>query len=186
MKVTVYCGANSGSNDIYYHKTVGLGKWIAQNNHQLVYGGGKVGLMGILADTVIANKGYVTGIIPTFLKDREIAHPGISELISVENMSQRKTRMISLADAFIALPGGPGTLEEITEVISWSRIGQNDKPCILLNIDGYFNSLKGMYEHMVKEGFLSQQDLDKILFSDQIEEIEEFILNYKAPEIRIY
>lgn len=152
MKITVYCGANSGSNKIYYNKAVELGNWIAQYNHQLVYGGGKVGLMGILADTVMAKEGYVTGVIPTFLKDREIAHPGISELITVENMSQRKNLIISLADVFIALPGGPGTLEEITEVISWSRIGKNDKPCILLNVDGYFNSLRAMYERMVQEG----------------------------------
>ena len=142
--------------------------------------------MGAIAETVISNKGQVTGIIPKFLEDREIAHTGISELISVNNMSERKYQMIELGDAFIALPGGPGTLEEITEVISWARIGKNNSPCILYNINGYFDNLRAMYDSMVNEGFLTQDDRDKILFSTEIVEIEDFIMNYKAPEIRKY
>lgn len=137
-----FCGASTGENPVYSEKTVALAQWMAQNKHSLVYGGGKVGLMGVMADTVIANGGYTTGVIPTFLRDREIAHENLSELIIVNNMPERKAKMMLLGDAFIALPGGPGTLEEISEVISWSRIGQNDNPCILYNVNGYFNDLK--------------------------------------------
>lgn len=186
MKITVYCGASSGVNPIYQEKTIELGKWIVSKKHSLVYGGGNVGLMGILADTVLENGGQVTGIMPTFLKEREIAHPNLTELIVVPDMSTRKAKMIALGDVFIALPGGPGTLEEITEVISWSRIGQNDGPCILYNIAGYFNPLRDMYDRMVAAGFLSQTDQDNILFSDKIEEMEAFIHTYQAPAIRQY
>lgn len=186
MNITVYCGASEGLNNIYREKTIKLGQWIAKKNYNLVYGGGKVGLMGAIADTVISKGGEVIGIIPKFLEEREIAHTGISELISVDNMSERKYQMIELGDAFIALPGGPGTLEEITEVISWARIGKNNSPCILYNVNGYFDNLRAMYDGMVSEGFLTQDDRDKILFSTDIVEIEDFIMDYKAPKIRRY
>lgn len=186
MNITVYCGASEGNNKVYKLKTIELGNWISKNDHHLVYGGGNVGLMGTIADTVISNNGYVTGIIPNFLVDREIAHPNLSELIRVDTMSERKSKMVSMGEVFIALPGGPGTLEEITEVISWSRLGKNNGPCILYNVNGYFDALKMMYSHMVEEGFLSQTDKDSILFSDQLEVIEEFINNYQLPKVRTY
>ncbi|MCK1256765.1 TIGR00730 family Rossman fold protein [Streptococcus iniae] len=186
MKITVFCGASNGNNPIYSQKTVELGEWMIKNNHDLVYGGGKVGLMGLIADTVINNGGQAIGVIPTFLKDREIAHTNLSKLIVVENMPQRKGKMMSLGEAYIALPGGPGTLEEISEVISWSRIGQNDSPCVLYNINGYFNHLESMFDHMVSEGFLSQNDRNNVLFSDDIIEIEKFIKDYQSPTIRKY
>ncbi|EGJ27358.1 LOG family protein [Streptococcus porcinus] len=181
MKITIFCGASTGSNPIYSKKTRELALWMAQNNHGLVYGGGKIGLMGIMANTIIENKGHAIGVMPTFLKDKEIAHANLSEFIVVDDMPKRKAKMMALGEVFIALPGGPGTLEEISEVISWSRIGQNDKPCILFNINGYFNQLKKMFDHMVAEGFLSQSDRDNILFSQDISEIEKFILNYQPP-----
>lgn len=186
MKVTVYCGASLGHKDIYQTKARELGQWLAHNGHDLVYGGGKIGLMGLIADTVLANGGYAIGVIPSFLRDREIAHSDINELIVVDDMPSRKAKMVELGDTFIALPGGPGTLEEITEVISWSRIGQNDGPCILYNVSGYFDRLQDQYDDMVREGFLSQADRDKILFSDNLVEIEEFIKTYQAPKIRKY
>lgn len=186
MKITVYCGASEGKQAVYREKTIELAKWMTSKQYSLVYGGGKVGLMGILADTILTNGGQVIGIMPTFLKEREIAHPNLTELIVVPDMPTRKSQMIALGDAFIALPGGPGTLEEITEVISWSRIGQNDGPCILYNVNGYFDHLKQQYDRMVEEGFLSQVDRDKILFSDDLDDIEDFILTYQAPEIRQY
>ncbi|EPU13139.1 lysine decarboxylase [Streptococcus agalactiae STIR-CD-24] len=186
MRITIFCGASTGENPVYSEKTVSLAQWMAQNKHSLVYGGGKVGLMGVMADTVIANGSYTTGVIPTFLRDREIAHENLSELIIVNNMPERKAKMMLLGDAFIALPGGPGTLEEISEVISWSRIGQNDNPCILYNVNGYFNDLKNMFDHMVGEGFLSLEDRENVLFSDDIAEIEDFITNYKVPSTRQY
>ncbi|MDU2566409.1 MAG: TIGR00730 family Rossman fold protein [Anaerococcus sp.] len=186
MNITVFCGASIGNNETYKQKTIELGEWIANNNHTLVYGCGKVGLMGLLADTVLENGGNVIGVMPTFLVEREISHSGLNELITVDNMSDRKAYMIEKGDAFIALPGGPGTLEEIIQVISWARVGQNDSPCILVNINGYYDHLKQMLEHMVKEEFLTSTDKEKTLFSENLGEIENFISNYKKPEIRKY
>ncbi|MBS4456560.1 LOG family protein [Tuanshanicoccus lijuaniae] len=186
MKITIFCGASTGHNPIYREKTVELATWMSKNQHDLVYGGGNVGLMGIMADTIIDNGGHTIGVIPTFLKNREIAHENLSELIVVEDMPKRKAKMMALGEVFIALPGGPGTLEEISEVISWSRIGQNDKPCVLFNINSYFDSLQAMFSHMVSEGFLSQSDYDNILFSDDISEIEHYIETYIAPHLREY
>ncbi|EGE54302.1 TIGR00730 family Rossman fold protein [Streptococcus parauberis] len=186
MNITIFCGASTGNNPIYGQKTIQLAEWMAETKHNLVFGGGKIGLMGIMADTIIAHGGHTTGVMPAFLKDREIAHAGLTELIIVNNMSDRKAKMMTLGDAFIALPGGPGTLEEISEVISWSRIGQNDSPCVLYNVNGYFNDLKNQFDHMVSEGFLSQKDRNKVLFTDDISKIESFITDYQAPSIRNY
>ncbi|MBF0777919.1 TIGR00730 family Rossman fold protein [Streptococcus cuniculi] len=186
MKVTVYCGASLGENPLYQEGAITLGKWIAGMGHTLVYGGGNTGLMGLLADTVLAHGGQVIGIIPEFLKDRELAHPHLSELRTVETMSERKLALIQEADVFIALPGGPGTLEEISEVISWARIGKNDKPCILFNIAGYYQALEQFFDTMVTEGFLTTDDREKTLFSDNLEEIEGFIATYQPPAAREY
>ncbi len=186
MNVTVYSGASPGNKKIYKERTQQLGKWIVENNHTLVYGGGNVGLMGIIADTVLDNKGKVIGVIPHFLKERELAHRGLSEQITVDTMTQRKLKMTELGEVYIALPGGPGTLEEISEVISWARLGQNSKPCIFFNISGYYDSLKKFYDTMVKNEFLSREDRSKILFTDSFEEMEDFIKNYRPPEIRRY
>lgn len=186
MNIAVYCGASFGNNDNYKKCAEKLGEWIGKNSYTLIYGGGKVGLMGIVADTVLANKSEVIGIMPEFLVKRELAHTNITKLEVVKDMSIRKKKMIDLADVFIALPGGPGTLEEISEVISWSRIGQNANPCILYNENSYYDYLKLMYNKMVEEGFLSKEDNEKILFTDSVEEISEFIKNYVPPKIRKY
>ncbi|QPK94358.1 TIGR00730 family Rossman fold protein [Actinomyces sp. zg-332] len=183
MNITVYCGANSGVNPLHKQSAITLGKWIAENNHTLVYGGGSTGLMGTIADAVLENGGKVIGVIPTFLKDRELGHDGISELITVETMAERKDIMFNLGDVFIALPGGAGTLEEITDVVSWSRIGKNDNPCIFYNIDNFYTSMQNVYKEMVEAGFLFQDEFEKILFSDSLEEIETFIDNYTPPGI---
>lgn len=186
MNITVYCGASLGNNEIYQQTTQKLGQWIAEKQHQLVYGGGASGLMGLIANSVLAQGGKVIGIIPEFLKERELAHPNLTELVIVESMTERKKRMFDLANAFIALPGGPGTLEEISEVISWARIGQNPNPCILFNEHGYFDSLRDFYNRMVQDGFLTQPDRDKILFSNDLVEIEAFIEAYEPANIRTY
>lgn len=186
MNITVYCGASLGNNPIYQQATERLGKWIADNGHQLVYGGGAVGLMGLIADTVLAHGGQAIGVMPKFLTERELAHTRLTELVIVKTMNERKQQMFDLANVFIALPGGPGTLEEISEVISWARIGQNPNPCILFNENGYFNSLRDFYANMVKDGFLTQADFDKILFSNDLAEIETFIQNYEPPKVRTY
>ena len=179
MKITVFCGANNGKSESYIKNATELGEWIADNNHTLVYGGGKIGLMGVIADTVLENRGEVIGIMPQFLVDREISHTGITEFIIVDDMSVRKAKLVDLGDVFIALPGGPGTLEEISQVISWVRVGKKDAPCILMNVDGYYDFLEQYFDKMVEEGFLTKGDREKTLFTDNIEEMERFIFNYK-------
>lgn len=178
MKITVFCGANNGRNEAYKENAMEVGKWIATNNHTLVYGGGKVGLMGIIADTVLEKNSEVIGIMPQFLVDREISHTGITEFIIVDDMSVRKAKLVDLGDVFIALPGGPGTLEEISQVISWVRVGKKDAPCILMNVDGYYDFLEQYFDKMVKEGFLTKEDRARILFAKSVSEMEEFIDNY--------
>lgn len=186
MKITVYCGASNGNAEIHQQATKRLGKWIAEKQHTLVYGGGKAGLMGLIADTVLSFGGDVIGVMPTFLQQRELAHSSLTEMITVHSMPERKLKMIELGDAYIALPGGPGTLEEISEVVSWARIGQNSNPCIFFNSGNYYGSLKQFYDEMVTAGFLTQADRNKILFSESLEEIEHFITNYTPPDVRKY
>ncbi|WP_414046698.1 TIGR00730 family Rossman fold protein [Macrococcus equi] len=186
MKIIVYCGASTGNETVFNDNAIELGKWIAENNHALVYGGGHVGLMGTIANTVLENGGEVIGVMPKFLADREISHPGLTELVIVDNMSERKNKILSLGDVCVALPGGPGTLEEIAEVISWSRIGQNDRPCILYNKSGYYDLLAGFFDNMVDKGFLTADDRERIAFVDSIEQIESVITNYRPAEIRKY
>ena len=178
MKITVFCGANNGRNEAYKENAMEVGKWIATNNHTLVYGGGKVGLMGIIADTVLEKNSEVIGIMPQFLVDREISHTGITEFIIVDDMSERKTKLVDLGDVFIALPGGPGTLEEISQVISWVRVGKKDAPCILMNINGFYDFLEQYFDKMVEEGFLTKEDRARTLFAKSVSEMEEFVNNY--------
>lgn len=185
-RIAVYCGASKGNNPLYEQAAIELGEWIVKHHYELVYGGGKAGLMGLIADTVLKRNGVVTGVIPTFLKDRELAHDGLKELIVVSNMHERKAKMIELANCYIALPGGPGTLEEITEVISWGRIGQHKNPCIFYNVNGYYDLLEQFYDKMVTEDFLTQSDRDKILISSDLTEIDAFIESYIPPNIRKY
>lgn len=186
MKITVYCGASVGNNAAHQQAAISLGQWIAARQYTLVYGGGNAGLMGLLANTVLENGGKVIGIMPTFLQARELAHTGLTEMITVRSMPERKSKMIELGDVYIALAGGPGTLEEITEVISWARIGQNNNPCILFNSDGYYEPLKAFFDNMVVQGFLTQTDRDKTLFSADLGEIGAFIADYTPPEVRKY
>ena len=178
MKITVFCGANNGKSESYIKNATELGEWIADNNYTLVYGGGKIGLMGVIADTVLENKGEVIGIMPQFLVDREITHTGITEFIIVDDMSVRKDKLVDLGDAFVALPGGPGTLEEISQVISWVRVGKKDAPCILMNVEGYYDFLEQYFDKMVEEGFLTREDRVRTLFADSVDEMQEFIRNY--------
>lgn len=182
MNITVYCGANNGSKESYKEAGVELGMWIAKNHDSLIYGGGNLGLMGLIADTVLEHGGKVIGIIPEFLVERELAHQGLTQIKIVENMQVRKLEMIELGDCYIALPGGLGTLEEIAEVISWARLGQNSNPCIFYNSTGFYDKLKDFLIHMVEEDFLSREDFDKILFANNIEEMDAFIKTYKSTD----
>lgn len=186
MNIIVYCGASKGNDPAYEQAAKMLGEWITAQKYTLVYGGGKVGLMSVIADTVIKGEGEVIGVMPRFLMDRELAHMHLTKLYSVHTMAERKQKMLDLGDVCIALPGGPGTLEEITEMISWSRIGQNPNPCILFNENGFYDPLKDLYDSMVKNGFLTQADRDKTLFSNSLEEINQFITDYIPAEVRKY
>lgn len=186
MNITIYCGANLGTNPIHQADTIAVGKWIAENEHTLVYGGGATGLMGLVADTVLAHGGKAIGVMPTFLLDREPKHPKLTEFVEVETMAQRKQQLLDLGDACIALAGGAGTLEEISEVISWARIGKNPNPCILFNSDGFYEPLRQCFDMMVSSGFLSAEDRSKTLFSHDLVEIEQFIRDYTPPRIRTY
>lgn len=186
MNVAVYCGANFGKGERYRQAAEAMGHWIAENGHTLVYGGSNTGLMGILADTVLSAGGKAIGIIPEFLLEHEQPHQDLTELFFVQDMSQRKKKMASLGEVFIALPGGPGTLEEITEVISWSRIGQNPYPCVLWNLDGYYEPLCAMYQKMTEEHFFGEDGVSDLLFTTDFQELEQFMQSYHAPKFRTY
>lgn len=172
MNITVYCGSRFGEKSVFKDMAIELGNWIAKSGHSLVYGGGNVGLMGTVANTVLEGDGKVYGIIPEFLLDQEKGHEGLYTLEIVESMPERKTRMINLGDAFIALPGGPGTLEEISEIISLRRLNRTEKPCIVYNIDGFYDPLKKLLDEMVSADFLPTENLDKVIFANNLDDIK--------------
>ena len=169
MNITVFLGASMGGDQMYVYEVRTLGKWIGENGHRLIYGGSKIGLMGVLADTVLENGGEVIGIEPSFFLKDEMKHDGLTQMIVTETIEERRTKMIEMGDAFIAFPGGTGTLEEISEVISQKKLGRMDKPAAILNIEGFYEPLKAMLEKMVEEGFLDKNDLRKLFFAKNVE-----------------
>lgn len=175
MNIAVYCGSTQGNNPAYLERARELGAWMAKNGHALVYGAGSVGLMGALADAVIEGGGRTIGVIPKFLMGREVDHQGLEETHIVKDMHERKKLMIDLADAFIALPGGAGTLEEITEVISWQGLGLLEAPCIVYNVEGYYDSLREYFVRMEAEGFLSERPRALVHFPQTLTEIESLL-----------
>lgn len=160
--VCVFCGASAGANPAYREAAEAMGRAIAERKLTLVYGGGAVGLMGIVADAAMAAGGEVVGIIPQSLKDIEIGHNGLTRLEVVDGMHARKARMAELSDAFIALPGGLGTLEELFEVWTWGQLGYHRKPLGLLEVNGFYEKLGGFLDHIVDEGFVRQQHRDML------------------------
>ncbi|MDT6951582.1 LOG family protein [Companilactobacillus alimentarius] len=184
--IAVYCGASSGNQKIYQLNTQKLGYWLVENNYGLVYGGGNKGLMNLLANSVIEKNGFVHGIITQKLYDRNLAHNKLSELEIVNNMSQRKEAMLNDSIANIALPGGPGTLEEISEAFSWTIIGESNHPCIFYNINHYYDELETFFDSMTQEDFLDIKARNTLLFSDSLDEIGHFIANYLPPKLRRY
>jgi len=159
-KVCVFCASSPKIAGKYFDDAELLGREFVKNNIHVIYGGGGAGLMGKLADTVIGGKGRITGIIPGFMKEMEWAHKELTELIEVETMHERKFLMIKDADAVVALPGGVGTLEELTEVITLKQLGQFLAPIIILNTDGFYNNLIGLFEKMIKESFMRHKHKD--------------------------
>jgi uncharacterized protein (TIGR00730 family) len=157
QRVCVFCGSSPGARPAYAEATAEVARLLAGEGVGVVYGGGHVGLMGVLADTVMAAGGEAIGVMPQALVDREIGHTGISELRVVGSMHERKALMADLSDAFIALPGGAGTLEELFEVYTWAQLGLHDKPCGLLDVEDYFSGLVGFLDHAVDERFLREE-----------------------------
>ncbi|HTJ52410.1 MAG TPA: TIGR00730 family Rossman fold protein [Cyclobacteriaceae bacterium] len=182
-RVTVFCGSSSGSDKIFEEQAYLLGKTLAENKIDLVYGGAKVGLMGAVANGVLQNGGKVIGVLPNFLSVKEIAHEELTELILVETMHERKTKMNELSDGVIALPGGFGTLEELFEMVTWAQLGLHKKPVAILNTNGFYNSLIEMIQKMVDAGFLKQINQQMLLTSDNISGVLEKMKNYQAPVV---
>ena len=162
----IYCGSSFGTNPAYREEAVRLGKILTNQGITLVYGGGSVGLMGLLADAVISGGGEVIGVIPRFLQEKEVGHDNLTELILVDSMHERKLRMSELADGFIAMPGGFGTLEELAEILTWVQLGLIQKPVGILNIEHFYDHLIAQLDHMVDRELLRSQNRD-LLIVDQ-------------------
>ncbi|QSE98153.1 LOG family protein [Fulvivirga lutea] len=169
--ICVFCGSSFGNSPAYKNSAIELGELLAQKKYRLVYGGGNVGLMGVIADTVIKCGGEVIGVIPEFLQQREVGHTGLTELIVVDSMHQRKMKMAELADAFIAMPGGFGTLEELAEITTWVQLNLMNKPIGVLNVNGYYNHLQEFIGKMNKEKFISVENSNLIQFDNQPKEL---------------
>ena len=182
-RVAVFCGSNTGPSPVYAEAARNLGRLFLERDIGLVYGGGNVGLMGILADTLLDGGGEVLGVIPKSLEDREVAHHGITELTVVQTMHERKQRMYDLADAVIAMPGGIGTLDELFESWTWNQLGYLNEPCGLLNISGYFQPLIDMLDRMVTEGFLRREQRDMLQVSDQPEQLLDLLAKAQKPGV---
>ena len=183
QKICVYCGSSRGNSEIYRNAAVNLGETFAKQHIGLVYGGGRVGLMGIIAETIMQHGGEVTGIIPHFLNDTEgIAFDSITEVHVTDSMHTRKAMMYDLADAFIALPGGYGTLDEVFETVTWAQLGLHQKPIGILNINGYYNHLVEHLAMMTREGFLSAKNRSMLLIADNLDDLLLLMANYNAPE----
>ncbi|MCL4128003.1 UNVERIFIED_CONTAM: hypothetical protein GTU68_039886 [Idotea baltica] len=182
-RIAVFCGSSIGHNTIYADEAIKLGHYMAKNGIGLVYGGGKIGLMGVIADTVIENNGEVIGIIPHLLKHKEVAHTGITEMVVTKKMSKRKVKMSRIVDGYIAMAGGFGTLDEIFEVLTLGQLGIENKPIGILNTNGYFDHTLQQLDLMVKEGFLKQENKNMLLVGDSIEELFNLMDNYKIPKM---
>lgn len=175
--IAVFCGSSTGNDPIYMSEARRLGRLLADHNIGLVYGGAAVGCMGAVADAVLEAGGRVIGVIPEKLADVEIAHKHLTELHVVGTMHERKAMMAELADAFITLPGGAGTMEEYFEVLTWAQIGYHTKPCALLNINGYYSPLMSLFEHMMEQGFVKERYRELIVLEEDPEVLLKGLLN---------
>jgi uncharacterized protein (TIGR00730 family) len=183
QRICVFCGSSSGTQPIYTHAAETVGRLLAQQGTELVYGGGNVGLMGTVADSCLAHGGRVLGVIPQLLVDKEVAHTGLTELRIVGSMHERKALMADLADAFIALPGGFGTWEEFCEILTWSQLGIQRKACALLNVNGYYSPLLQMADNAVAEGFLRPIHRDLLLSGEDPTALLDRLKTYVVPTV---
>ncbi|MFW0738729.1 TIGR00730 family Rossman fold protein [Flavobacterium sp. T12S277] len=180
-RITVFCGSSFGTDEIYKEQATLLGKTLARQDIELVYGGANVGLMGAVADGVLNEGGRAIGVLPNFLRSKEIAHLGLTDLIVVESMHERKTKMNDLCDGVIALPGGFGTLEELFEMLTWGQLGLHKKPIAILNINGFYDALIELTKVMVEKGLLKAVNQQMLLVSDNIEDLLTQMKNYIPP-----
>ena len=175
MNITVYLGANEGNDPCLRKAVEQLGAWIGNSGNVLVYGGSKSGLMGAIADSVLKAGGEVIGVETKFFVENEFQHDGLTKLIVTKNMTERKNKMIELGEAFIAFPGGTGTLEEITEVMSKVSLKHLDTPCILYNLNGYYDDLKALLNHMIEKGLSSKKRQEGICFAENLNDIKRIL-----------
>ena len=180
--IAIYCGSRSGNNPIYLEKAIELAQQLAQQNFGIVYGGASIGLMGKIADTALAHGSEVVGVIPEFMLDYEIAHNTLTELHIVQNMHERKAMMAERANAFVALPGGFGTFEEILEIATWAQLNQHQKPMMLYNVNGFYDHMIAQLDHAVAEGFLPPQHRAKLIVCNHSDQIFNAIKNLNNPE----
>jgi uncharacterized protein (TIGR00730 family) len=180
--ICVFCGSSEGNDIQIIEAATQLGKALANSNIDLVYGAAKIGIMGLVAKSTLTHKGKVIGIIPEFLKLKEVVHLGLTELITTQNMHDRKLLMQKRSDAFITMPGGIGTMEELFEILTWLQLGLHSKPIGLLNVNHYYDDLILMLEKMVKKGFLSMDNLELLIVDDQIGSLLEKMRNFKDPQ----
>lgn len=181
--VAVFCGSSEGNDTIIISQAEVLGRTLANENIALVYGAAKIGIMGKIAKASLDNYGKVIGVIPEFLKLKEVVHLGLSELITTDNMHERKLKMHELSDGFITLPGGFGTFEELFEIITWAQLGLHQKPIGLLNINGFYDNLISMLETMVAKGFLKFDNLELLIVDNDINRLLDKMRNYKPQEV---
>lgn len=181
MNLAVFCGSSTGNDPIYMDAAYSFGQLAARSGICIVYGGGRVGLMGAVADGALAEGGAVIGVMPNALVEREISHQGLTRLDVVPDMHTRKTRMSELASGFVTLPGGAGTLEEVFEQWTWAQLGIHRKPCAFLNVLGYFDPMLEMISKTVTSGFMKQEYADMLIYSSDLNEILEKIAHYVPP-----
>lgn len=182
-QIAIFCGSSKGSLPIYMEAAFSIGQKLTKRKIGIVYGGAAVGLMGAVADGALSEGGNVIGVLPIFLKEKEIEHTRLSELILTSSMHERKAKMLELCDGVIALPGGFGTLEELFEVLTWAQLGLHHKPIGILNLNGFYDHLLQLLEHMVAEGFLKGVNKNMLLVSTQIDSLLDQMDQYQAPKI---
>lgn len=182
QSVCVFCGSSPGIDPAYAQAARSLGRTLAEANVRLVFGGGHVGLMGVISNAALEAGGEAIGIIPKSLVERELAHPGLTDLRIVGSMHERKAMMSDLSEGFITLPGGTGTLEEFFEVLTWAQLGEHEKPCGLLNVAGYYDPLLAVFDQMVDEGFLSASNRALVLVESEPDKLLRRLDLYRPPE----
>lgn len=184
-RIAVFCGSSLGTNEVYKKQAHLVGQTLAEMDMGMVYGGAKIGLMGVAADAALAHGGEVIGVLPHFIGGKEVAHEGLSELHLVDTMHERKMKMNEFADAFIALPGGFGTMEEFFEILTWAQLGLHKKPAALLNVNNFYDHLQVQMQAMVSQGFLKGENYDMVLIDDDIHRLLQKIKDYDPPESTI-